>query len=53
MKSGFNFGQLTAGAHPFRRCPVTQQHAQGVDNNRFAGAGFTGENIQPWPKHQV
>ena len=33
--------------------PVTQRQAQGIEQNRFPGAGFAGENAQPLLERQI
>ena len=46
LKDGFDLCAVCARAHHIRRCPVAQQQSDGVDNDRFAGAGFPGQDVQ-------
>jgi len=42
----FHLFPVCARAHHFRGSPVAQQQSDGVDNDRFAGAGFPGQDVQ-------
>ena len=39
-------------AHDVGRRPLAEQEGEGIDDHRFAGAGFAGENVEAWLERQ-
>src|SRR6516165_5153188 len=46
MKDAFDLGLVRSGSNQRRTCLCSEQDAQGVNQNRFAGAGLAGQNVQ-------
>src|SRR5205814_936430 len=47
LEDGFYRRAVFAGANQVARRPAAQQQADGLDEDRFAGAGFAREDVQP------
>src|SRR5215203_5009062 len=50
IKSGINRRRSRPGTHHVRADPVSEDRTQGVDQDRLAGPGLAGEDVEPRAK---
>src|SRR5262245_24784706 len=50
FEDGLNRGELFAGAHQIGARPAAKEQVDGLHQNRFAGARFTGEYVEAGPE---